>query len=282
MTTEMIPVTDADNPLVGLDPETMARIKAAAERLRSASSVTVRKVGIKQGGLRYRMPDNTEVKKFSGVIVAVKHANRLYTKPYVAGQPELADCAAVALGGGDNKNGDLFPLASCAGRFVPAGTNCGRCPNLQWESSKIGTGRGKACTEYTMAAVYIPSLGESLFLVEQKKARASRLDDHLNKITAKFGHPMAVYTEFSIAEDDQAFDQNFYATGFVPQELTARLVAKLDEAESLLVAAVENSLGEGPESAEVAVAEAPVEGSMSEEEAMAAAGKVGGSARGKK
>lgn len=234
-----------ENPLASLPPEILARIKAASSRIKDSSSFSARKVSIAAGGMKYRLPDlapeEALTSKFTAVIVGVKHANRLYLSPYVQGRPVQADCVAVNLDGTDTKNPDLKPVPDVAGKYSD---NCESCPHFQWESNPAGSGKGKMCTEYTLCVVYIPALGNDLYLIEQKKGRSQKMDTHVKTITNRFDHPMAVYTQFSIAEGGEPWDQNFYATDFVPPELVAKLANRLDEAEAIMVDSVVSSLAD--------------------------------------
>lgn len=230
-----------DNPLANLSPEMLERIKKATHNIQNTSTVAARKISVVGGGTGYRLPDDTVVDSFSAIIVGVKHANRLYTKPYVQGKPEQAECVAVDTTGNDVRNADLIPIESCRGKFADS---CATCHNFEWGSNPTGSGKGKLCTEYVLCAVLIPSMGDDLYIVEQKKARSQKMDSHVKKITNRFGHPVAVYTQFKINEGNNPFEQNFYATDYVPGELVEKLVNRFEEADAILTDAVINSLGD--------------------------------------
>lgn len=235
-----VAVTEVDNPLAGLPEEVLAKIRAAAQSIQTSSLISTRKIGIAKGGMSYKMPDDSNSKRFTGIVVAIKHANKNYPNAFVQGRFDPADCVAVCPGGLDSINDRLIPISESTKIYSPTG--CGVCPRFQWGSNPAGSGKGKLCNEYTLAAVYIPSLGEDLYLVEQKKARGQRFDGHIRKITDAFGHPAMVYTEFVIAENDEAFDQNFYPVDRVPPELFIKLASRLDEANAILVDSVRSSL----------------------------------------
>jgi hypothetical protein len=237
-------VVEASNPLAGLPPEILAKIRSAANTIQNTATMSTRKIGVAKGGMGYKMPDDTNVKRFTAAVVAVKHANKNYPSAYVAGKYEPADCVAVCMGTDDATNEHLVPLPpkKYASTWPTGATNCASCPRYQWGSNPNGSGKGKLCNEYTLAAVYIPALGEDLFLVEQKKARGQKFDTHIRRITDAFAHPAMVWTEFSIAENNEAFEQNFYPVDAVPMELFMKLAGRIDEANAILVDSVKNSL----------------------------------------
>lgn len=257
--TDLITAEQAENPLAGLSPELQERIRAASLRIQSTASMPVRKIAVTNGGTAYRLPNDTVVDRFTAIIVAVKHANRLYTKPYVQGKPELAECVAVMPGDEDGRNLDLKPIAACAGKFDTDGT-CETCPKFRWGSNPAGSGRGKLCTEYTLCVVYIPAMGDDLYLIEQKKARSAAMDKHLRAVQEKFGHPMMVYTQFVINEGGKAaYEQKFYATEFAPQAVVEKLVSRIEEANATMIDAVSNSLESNRDADDAPAASGPSE-----------------------
>jgi hypothetical protein len=236
--TDLVPISEIDETLNNLPEDLRNRLLAARKSIEESATFSLKKIGVKQGGLMYRLPDESTAASFSGIILAVKHANKNYPNPYVASKIEPADCVAVEFTG-DKRNAELSPLEEVKN---PYNDNCGACPNYQWGSNKGGTGRGKLCTEYVIAAVYIPSLGDDIYLVEQKKARAAKFDTYLKRVTAKTGHPMMVFTRFEINVNGEPFEQDFSAAAPIPAELISELAGRLDEAEQILISSVRSSL----------------------------------------
>jgi hypothetical protein len=243
---DLVSVTDIDEALNNLPEELRQRLLNARKAIEESATFSLKKIGVKQGGIAYRLPDESTSTRFSGIVLAVKHANKFYPNPYVATKIEPAKCVAVVESDGDVRNAELAPLNAVSDK---PSDNCATCPNFQWGSNPQGTGKGKLCTEYVIAAVYVPALGDDIYLVEQKKARAAKFDTYLKRITAKAGHPMMVVTQFEINVNGEPFEQEFTAVSQTPAELIPTLAERIEEANQILVASVKNSLvtnDEGP------------------------------------
>lgn len=219
--------------LASLSAEIQAKILAASESLKNSASITVNK--IRNDAKSFIFPDGTEVQTFSGIIVGVKHANIHFAGEYSEGKSNPPDCIAVGEGDSDPSNNDLSPHREVMMPYVAG--QCGACFKLQWGSDKGGKGKGKECSEYVMLAINVPALGDDLFLLECKKGNAKVADGYLANTTQKFGHPIAVLTQFSMGTKSK-WNHEYVATSPVSTDLVANLAGRMDEANNMLAARV--------------------------------------------
>jgi len=224
--TDIVTTAEHENPLANLPEELQKKILAASQQIQQSSSVTINKIRL--DAKNYILPDSTETEKFSGIIVGIKHANIHYAGEYEEGVTNPPDCIAL----GDVPCNDLVPHESVVEKYC---TTCAACPKFQWGSA--ARGKGKSCGEHTLLAVYIPSLGDELYLLEEKKANSKAVDGYLASINNKYGHPVAVLTEFAIGVKNK-WEQSFSATGRTSAELVTKLVDRFEEANVMLEARV--------------------------------------------
>lgn len=229
MTTELVSAAEHINPLAHLPEALQQKILAASAKIQQSASVSINKIRLDSKS--YIFPDGTESNSFSGIIVGVKHANIHYAGEYEEGVTNPPDCLAV----GDDSCSALVPLAEVENKYSTA---CGSCPKMQWGSALKG--KGKACGEHTLLALYVPAFGEDLFLIEEKKANSKAVDGYLANVNNKYGHPVAVLTEFTIGAKNK-WEQSFQATGIVSQDLVVKLVERFEEANTMLEARVVDS-----------------------------------------
>jgi len=228
-----------NDPFAELPEDMREKLRQAQALIKSSSFMSAPKIGVKQGGGKFRFPDETELSSFSGVIIQMKHANKNYPKAYVAGQVSPADCVATTKDG-DAPNQDLVSLAKSTNRYA---THCGSCSRLEWGSNKTGSGKGKLCTEYVVLAIWVPGRDE-LFVLEEKKARATQVDNYIASVTANYGLPLRVLTEFSIGVvDGQPFSQSFtVADIYNDAAVISDFANKMQGAEEMLYNSVVGSL----------------------------------------
>ena len=234
-------VADAEDNQALVPAALRQAILAAGAALSETATISTRKIRVKDGGGRYVLPGDTQVASFSGVIVAAKHANVHWPSAWVKNQITPADCGAV-MPKGDARNADLTPMPHIP---APYAASCKNCQKLEWGSATTGTGKGKACTEMTVLAVFIPALGSDLFIVEQKKKKSQVIDGHIKNLIRMGGHPMMFLTRFEIGADDDAFDQKFYVEDKTNQDLIAHLATRMDEANDLIYEHVRSSVEAG-------------------------------------
>lgn len=188
-------ITTADTfSLASLPAELQAKILAASEQLSNAATISVNK--IRNDAKAFIFPDGTETQSFAGIIVGIKHANIHFAGEYSEGKSNPPDCIAVCEGAIDASNVDLSPHNEVLMPYIAG--HCGQCPKLQWNSDKGGKGKGKECSEYVMLAVSVPALGDDIYLLECKKGNAKTADGYLAAVRTKFGHPIAVLTQFAM------------------------------------------------------------------------------------
>lgn len=231
-------LTTVDNQQVAITalPESLQqRVLEASNRLKESSSVQVNK--IRNDAKNFILPDGEEVDSFTGIIIAVKHANMHYAMAYEEGVTNPPDCLAVMEDANDVACADLKPHRVVESPYSAA---CGHCAKLQWGSDKGGKGKGKECAEYVMLAIYIPSLGDDLFLLECKKGNSKTADSYLANVTSRFGHPIVAHTLFSMGKKAK-WAQSFNTTTPVSAELVAALAERIDEANSMLVERVKGA-----------------------------------------
>lgn len=239
MSQELAEVTGGEFSLANLPEEMQAKIKAAADKLRATSAIKVNKIRL--DAKSYIFPDGSEVQSFNGVIVAAKHSNIHYAGDYEEGTINRVDCFAIREVGDDAANKDLTPHSSVIGKYH---TNCGDCPKWQWGSDKRK--KGKECAEYVLLAVVVPSLGDTMYLLEEKKGNAKVIDGYIRNVTDKFGHPLAVQTQFTMGEEDK-WKQSFQVVGGTAQELVTNLAGRITEADQMLTERVLTSYDAGDE-----------------------------------
>ena len=86
------------------------QLLAAQKSLKETTAPNTPKIGVKEGGGRYRLGDDT-FKELTGIIVAVRHANKWFDKDYTPGQANPAECVVtVPLPGTDMVNSKLVTL----------------------------------------------------------------------------------------------------------------------------------------------------------------------------
>lgn len=245
MTTELATFDETTFSLASLPEKLQAKILAASQTIKDSSTISINKIRI--DAKSFIFPDGNEVQTFSGIIVASKHANIHYQGEYEEGKTNPPDCVAVLPGEQDSPNDRLIPHADVVARF---GTTCNECPKLQWGSDKGGKGKGKECAEHVLLAIYVPSLGDDLYLLEAKKGNARIVDGYIAATVTKFQHTVAVNTQFSMGETKK-WKQSFKAEGFANGDVVAALVKRFDEANNMLYARVIDAYRRG--SVEVAV-----------------------------
>lgn len=230
--TDIATVEDA-NSLASLPPELQAKIKAQADQIASSCRVSVNRIAHRAKG--FALPDGSEVQTLTGVIVGYLHANMHYKGAYVRGQVNPLDCFAYDAA---SENEHLSPPEEVVARYS---TSCGNCPQRQWGSGP--NGRGKDCGEHTCLAVYIPQLGEELYVIDMKKGNCDKVaKPYLRNTRNQHGSPIAVYTRFSMGEKDD-WAASMTATGAVPAELLTNLASRMDEAQEVLVERVRGAYG---------------------------------------
>jgi hypothetical protein len=218
-----IAVIDDITPLAQLSPEIQAKIKARADQIKAGCSVSVRRIPHRAKG--FVDPEGNEMASFVGVIVGNLHANMHYNGTYQRGQTNSLDC--YAYGNGETK--DLAPASEVVGRYA---TNCGTCAKFQWGSGQGG--RGKECGEHTCLAVYVPALGDDIFVVDMKKGNSRIADNYLVNVTNKYGDPIAVMTTFQIGLKKD-WEVTLTATKMADADLVANLAGRMEEAKDILV-----------------------------------------------
>lgn len=228
MSTELI--TSEAFSLAELDEELQAKVLAASQQLKDSSSISISRIRLDQKSFIF--PDGTETQNFSGIIVSAKHANLHYAGLYEEGKSNPPDCIAVLEGSNDAKNDQLSPNAEV---FMKYCTNCNDCENFKWGSAPVG--KGKACTEHVLLTVYVPSMGDELFLLECKKANAKEADGYIASMVNKYGHPVAVITHFQQGVK-QKWNQEFGAQSLTSKDLVSNLVNRIDEANDMLTARI--------------------------------------------
>lgn len=236
-------ITTVDNEemfsLASLDAGLQAKILAASQMLKASAPITINRIRL--DAKAFIFPDGTEVQSFSGIIVAVKHANIHYSGEYEEGKSNPPDCIAVLDGSNDVPNTDLSPRAEVITKFNPT---CAGCPKLAWGSDRGGKGKGKECAEHVLLAVYVPSVGDDLLLFEAKKGNAKTADGYLAITTNKYGHPIAVTTLFTMGEKAK-WAQDFVAQNLATKELVTNLAGRMDEANEMLLARVTDAYKRG-------------------------------------
>lgn len=215
--------------LASLPEDIQKRILEYSRQIQESSTISVSKIRL--DAKSYIFPDQTETQTFTGVIVGVKHANIYYENEYEDGKISPPRCFAV----GDVACASLSPHSKVVD---PCGTTCETCEKFQWGSAIRG--KGKACAELTLLAVYVPSLGDDLYYLEQKKANSRMADTYLFNISKKYGTPLAVLTEFSIGTKNK-WEQNLVAVKPVNPEMIMTLVNRLDEATNMLESRITES-----------------------------------------
>jgi hypothetical protein len=221
-----------------LPEELSQQLELAGASIRNACTLSTTKISYKKGGGKWRLPDETYSETFRGVVVAAKHANVHYPNPYGdATNTGGADCVAVRLGLEDVGFNHLVPIPDVE---VPYAVACSGCPKLEWKSAQQGA--GKACAETMIMAVYIPALGDDLYIVEARRKWSNNASNYLNSATRQFKSPLAVVTEFKLGSDESPWEQNYRAVAINPPELIGNLLSRTDEANSLIDAHVRNAL----------------------------------------
>ena len=229
---ELAPVGDV-TPLANLSDTLQAKIKATADRLKDSCSVSVNRIAHQATG--WRMPDGDIQQTFTGVIVAVKHANIHYPGVYKKGSVNPVDCCAILDGDADAACDNLIPIAAVEN---PYSSSCRTCPKFEWKSALVGN--GKACGEHTLLAVFVPALGDELYVIEMKKANSRVADGYIASVNSKFGHPIAVTTNFTIGRKGD-WEVELNAVSNVPTDMLTMLAARMDEGTAMLVERVKGS-----------------------------------------
>ena len=218
--------TISENALSNLPEALQQKILAASKKIQESSSTTINKIRL--DAKSYTFPDQNEVQSFQGIILATKHANVHYRGEYEEGVQNPVDCMAV----GDEACKDLSPHEKVES---PHSSRCSTCDFFQWGSGPRG--KGKSCGEHTLLAVYVPSFGDDILLLEEKKKNSTIVDGYLKTIAKKHGHPIAVVTQFTIGETNK-WEQSFAAVEAVKIELVTNLSSRIEEAEDMLTARV--------------------------------------------
>lgn len=234
-------VLENDSGLAALPEDIQRKILEYSKQIQESSTISVSKIRL--DAKSYIFPDQTETQTFAGVIVGIKHANIYYKNEYEDGKIFPPTCFAI----GDTTCAELVPHQKVV---EPCGSSCKNCEKFQWGSAPRG--RGKACAEQTLLAVYVPSMGDDLFFLEQKKANGRIADTYLFNVSKKHGTPLAVITEFSIGTKTK-WEQQLVAIKPTTPEIIMTLVNRMDEANNMLEARVIESYKHVEETTEVAV-----------------------------
>lgn len=221
---EIVPMSDSG--LANLPEDIQQKILAYSKQIQESSTISVAKIRL--DAKNYIFPDQTETQTFSGVIVGIKHANIYYEKEYEDGKLHPPRCFAV----GDVACANLSPHSKVQ---QPCSATCETCFNFEWGSALRG--KGKACAEITLLAVYVPSLGDDLYYLEQKKGNSRIADTYLFNVSKKYGTPLAVLTEFSMGVKNK-WEQTLTAVKPVSPEIIMTLVGRMEEANNMLEARV--------------------------------------------
>lgn len=227
MSTEISTLDDMS--IANLPEELQKKILEYSKKIQESSTVNINKIRL--DAKSYTFPDGTEVQSFSGIIVGVKHANIWYKEDYAEGVTNPPKCVAV----GDAPCKGLSPIDAVED---PPHHECDTCPKFQWGSANKG--KGKACAEYTLLAVYVPSVSDELFVLEQKKANSRIADTYLNSVTTRFGSPITILTQFTMGEKNK-WEQSFTPVSPVNMDLVTKLVSRMEEADNMLTAKVVDS-----------------------------------------
>lgn len=231
--TDIALVDEVQNPLSSLPPELQAKIKAQADKIAASCRVNVNRIAHRANG--FALPNGSEAQSITGVIVGYLHANMHYQGAYARGKINPLDCFAYSV---ELENDSLVPGPEVTARYS---ASCGPCPRRAWGSGQGGS--GKECGEHTCLAVYIPQLGDELFVIDMKKGNCDKVaKPYLNNVQREHGAPIAVYTRFSMGEKKD-WEATMTAGGYVPQELLANLARRMDEAQNILVERVRGSYG---------------------------------------
>ena len=223
---ELAPVTEV-TPLANLPEALQAKIKATADSLKNSCAVAINRIAHQAQG--WKMPDGEVVQSFTGIIVGIKHANIHYPGLYKKGIINPVDCFAVTEGDGDAACDSLSPHAMVE---EPYGSTCATCPKFQWGSALMGS--GKACAEHTLLAVNVPSLGDDIYLIEMKKGNSRIADSYIANTSTRYGHPIAVYTEFTIGRKAE-WEAELVATANVNVDVISTLANQMDAANAMLL-----------------------------------------------
>jgi hypothetical protein len=230
--------TATELAISGLSEELQLKILEASKRLQESAAASIGKIRL--DAKAFILPDGTETPSFTAVIVEIKHANIYYDQDFEDGVTNPPACIAILPPGADVKSIDLTPH-ECVEN--PQHTNCKECPKFQWGS--VGKGRkGKACGEHTLLAINIPSLGDDIYLIEEKKANSKAVDAYLNNVAARYGHPIAVLTKFSVGVKNK-WEHSFETVGFASQELITSLGARIEEASNMIYTRIVESYRRG-------------------------------------
>jgi len=218
--------TMSNSSISHLPEELQKKILEASQKIQNSSAIVINKIRL--DAKSFIFPDQNEVQSFQGIVVGVKHANLHYKGDYEDGVMNPVDCIAV----GDVSCQNLSPHEKVE---APYCANCNECSMFQWGSATRG--KGKSCGEHTLLAVYVPSYGEDLLLFEAKKANSRAADGYLNTVSSKFGHPIAVNTQFTMGEKNK-WEQSFVAVSPTDASLVTNLVGRFEEADAMLTARV--------------------------------------------
>lgn len=216
-------------PFSTLPAELQAKIKARADEIKAGCSVSVRRIPHRAKG--FASPDGNDMPSFTGVIVGNLHANLHYKGAYKRGEINPLDC--FAYGTGETK--DLVPAPEVVERYA---VSCGACNNFMWGSGQGGS--GKACGEHTCLAVYVPSLGDDIYVVDMKKGNSRVADNYLVNVTNKYGDPIAVMTKFEMGLKKD-WEVTLTAVTNADANLVANLALRMDEAQNILVERVRST-----------------------------------------
>jgi len=227
MSNEVIATNDTG--LAALPEDIQRKILAYSKQIQESSNISVSKIRL--DAKNYIFPDQTEIQTFTGVIVGVKHANVYYENEYEDGKISPPRCFAI----GDVSCNNLVPHSKVQN---PCSSACEQCSKFQWGSALRG--KGKACAELTLLAVYVPSLGDDLYYLEQKKVNSRMADTYLFNISKKYGTPLAVLTEFNIGVKNK-WEQQLVALKPVSTDIVLTLVNRLREASDMLEARIIDS-----------------------------------------
>jgi hypothetical protein len=222
--TELVTTGQQDNPLAHLPEALQKKILAARQNIESSSAMMINRVTFSP--TKYRLPDGTEADTFVGVIVGVKHANVHYPAEYNRDEVTPPDCVAVMPIGEDKSCNDLIPSAFVQAKYAE---KCSECHKFEFGSK----GKGKACFEHTLLAVYIPSVGDQLVVLEARKGNSRTCDAYIRNMSSKMGHPIAVLTRFTIGAKKD-WEQTYEFDGVIAPDLLENVSARMDEAEELL------------------------------------------------
>lgn len=166
-----------------------AFLAARASELQKTLTISGNTITIQKNG-KFKLPSGEERAVLDMVVLAYRHRNQFYPKPYVRGQYSEPTCQAV---GTDEKA--MVPHESIT---EPEAVGCAVCPKNQFGSA--ANGKGKACQNQLVLAVMFPNLAEDdgTYLIKGSPTAKKDLESFLGVTMASHGHPIKVVSRFTI------------------------------------------------------------------------------------